>query len=48
MVYGNYDDNLPNPDKPGKLAQRPKGTKKNCLVKPSFVSWWLGGENVLP
>ena len=29
-----------NPDKPEKLPQRPKGTKKKCLLKFSFVSWW--------
>jgi hypothetical protein len=39
---------LPNPDKPEKWPQRPKDTKKSCLLKSIFVFWCFGGENVLP
>jgi hypothetical protein len=38
----------PNPDKPEKWPQRHKDTKQDCLIKPIFVFWYLGGENVLP
>ncbi len=30
----------PNPDKPEKLPQRLRGTKKSCLLKSFFVSRW--------
>ncbi len=40
FVKFQIDRPIPNPEKPEKLPQRLKGTKKSCLLKSFFVSWW--------
>jgi hypothetical protein len=39
---------IPNPDKPEKIATKAERHKGKSLFKFIFVSWCLGGEDVLP